>query len=39
MTLTFPYLSVDNQQKNELLKKKRNHKNLFNKLNVLYKTI
>jgi hypothetical protein len=39
MTLTSPFLSVDNQQKNELLKKKRDHKDLFNKLSVLYKTI
>ncbi|MGH1282907.1 hypothetical protein [Bacillus basilensis] len=39
MTLTSPFLSVDNQQKNELLKKKQDHKNLFNKLSVLYKTI
>ncbi|MGQ0440545.1 hypothetical protein ACT4UT_28815, partial [Bacillus sp. B-TM1] len=39
MTLTSPFLSVDNQQKNELLNKKQDHKNLFNKLSVLYKTI
>ncbi|PFN92839.1 hypothetical protein COJ67_01250 [Bacillus thuringiensis] len=39
MTLRSPFLSVDNQQKNELLKKKRDHKDLFNKLSVLYKTI
>ncbi|EJS63400.1 hypothetical protein [Bacillus cereus] len=39
MTLTSPFLSVDNQQKNELLKKKQDHKDLFNKLSVLYKTI
>lgn len=39
MTLTSPFLSVDNQQKNELLKKKKDHKDLFNKLSVLYKTI
>ncbi|MBE5107389.1 hypothetical protein IGI01_19540 [Bacillus thuringiensis] len=39
MTLTSPFLSVDNQQKNELLKKKRDHKNMFNKLSVLYKTL
>lgn len=39
MKLTSPFLSVDNQQKNELLKKKRDHKDLFNKLRVLYKTI
>ncbi|MBJ8072590.1 MULTISPECIES: hypothetical protein [Bacillus cereus group] len=39
MTLTSPFLSVDNRQKNELLKKKRDHKDLFNKLSVLYKTL
>ncbi|EJQ04783.1 hypothetical protein IE3_05248 [Bacillus cereus BAG3X2-1] len=39
MTLTSPFLSVDNRERNELVNKKRDHEVLFNKLSVLYKTI
>ncbi|EJR96930.1 hypothetical protein [Bacillus mycoides] len=39
MTLTSPFLSVDNRERNELVNKKRDHEVLFNKLSVLYKTL
>jgi hypothetical protein len=39
MTLTAPFLSVDNRERNELVNKKRDHEVLFNKLSVLYKTL
>ncbi|WP_161520598.1 hypothetical protein [Bacillus cereus] len=39
MTLTSPFLSVDNKGRNELVNKKQDHEVLFNKLSVLYKTI
>ncbi|MDZ4417126.1 hypothetical protein ORL59_26560 [Bacillus cereus] len=39
MTLTSPFLSVDNNGRNELVNKKQDHEVLFNKLSVLYKTI
>ncbi|HHP1052916.1 hypothetical protein [Bacillus cereus group sp. BfR-BA-01354] len=39
MTLTSPFLSVDNRERNELINKKQNHEVLFNKLSVLYKTL
>ncbi|HDR8144351.1 MULTISPECIES: hypothetical protein [Bacillus] len=39
MTLTSPFLSVDNKGRNELVNKKQDYEVLFNKLSVLYKTI
>ncbi|PFY68517.1 hypothetical protein [Bacillus wiedmannii] len=39
MTLTSPFLSVDNRERNELINKKQNYEVLFNKLSVLYKTL
>ncbi|HFJ9404194.1 TPA: hypothetical protein ACGW3F_003294 [Bacillus paranthracis] len=39
MTLTPPFFSVDNRERNELVNKKRDHEVLFNKLSVLYKTL
>ncbi|MFJ7482974.1 hypothetical protein ACIQX5_21120 [Bacillus thuringiensis] len=39
MTLTSPFLSVDNKGRNELVNKKQDHEVLFNKLSVLYQTI
>ncbi|MED1060438.1 hypothetical protein [Bacillus mycoides] len=39
MTLTSPFLSVDNRERNELVNKKRDHEVIFNKLSVLYKTL
>ena len=37
MTLTSPFLSVDNRERNKLVNKKRDHEVLFNKLSILYK--
>ncbi|MFE7378275.1 hypothetical protein ACFU6E_27315 [Bacillus cereus] len=39
MTLTSPFLSVNNKGRNELVNKKQDHEVLFNKLSVLYKII
>ncbi len=39
MTLTSPFLSVDNRERNELVNNKQDHEVLFNKLSVLYKTL
>ncbi|OOR20568.1 hypothetical protein [Bacillus cereus] len=39
MTLTSPFLSVDNRERNELVNKKRDHEVLFNKLSILYKIL
>ncbi len=39
MTLTSPFLSVDNRERNELINKNQNYEVLFNKLSVLYKTL
>jgi len=39
MTLTSPFLSVDNRERNELVNKKRDHEVLFNKLSILYKNL
>ena len=39
MTLTSPFLSVDNRERNKLVNKKRDHEVLFNKLSILYKNL
>lgn len=39
MTLTSPFLSVDNRERNKLVNKKRGHEVLFNKLSILYKNL
>jgi hypothetical protein len=39
MTLTSPFLSVDNRERNELVNKKQDYEVLFNKLSILYKTL
>lgn len=39
MTLTSPFLSVDNRERKELVNKKRDHEVLFNKLSILYKIL
>ncbi|MBY7135618.1 hypothetical protein ILS70_21610 [Bacillus sp. 12RED03] len=39
MTLTSPFLSVDNRERNKLVNRKRDHEVLFNKLSILYKNL
>ncbi|MED0924172.1 hypothetical protein P4T43_28465, partial [Bacillus paranthracis] len=39
MTLTSPFLSVDNRERNKLVNNKRDHEVLFNKLSILYKNL
>ncbi|MED2688599.1 hypothetical protein [Bacillus toyonensis] len=39
MTLTSPFLSVDNRERKKLVNKKRDHEVLFNKLSILYKNL
>lgn len=39
MTLTSPFLSVDNRERNKLVNKKQDHEVLFNKLSILYKNL
>ncbi|MDY0854283.1 hypothetical protein SPE26_23780 [Bacillus thuringiensis] len=39
MTLTSPFHSVDNRERNKLVNKKRNHEVLFNKLSIVYKNL
>ncbi|EJQ31559.1 hypothetical protein IEC_05501 [Bacillus toyonensis] len=39
MTLTSPFLSVDNRERTKLVNKKRDHEVLFNKLSILYKIL
>ena len=39
MTLTSPFHSVDNRERNKLVNKKRDHEVLFNKLSIVYKNL
>lgn len=39
MTLTSPFHSVDNRERNKLVNKKRGHEILFNKLSIVYKNL